>query len=842
MAGCASAAAACAPAARYALGPRPAVVAVVAVAGQLRGEAVCSLDKQRLCLGKETRHHSRLQRSTKRTSTARTHRLTEAGLHRASERWFAQVAVTGRDVADTFPANAAVAPADTTADETAEIYTDISAMIREAAKTPGSGPAASPSTGGAASGAADAAAGAASDALSSLKRAASSITQAPHSSPPANMDVRSTSNAMQALKDAASTVTQAPKLAVPDVKLPSVSPPVSVDVPSASDAVQSLKDAASAFKEGPKKLALPDLKLPSVPDAIQSLKGAASSIIRPTQPALPELDKSSAGGKGQSLMDAASSITQPSQSTTPEVGKSSAAGAVQSLKDAASNVFQSKKPPVPDVTAPPQISAPSSTTDLSGALEKSQQAAADAVSNVEGIYDSATLSVNNFLKTWVSTIENAQQSVKTGLDNATTTVKDGIVVYANPFQTGSPLNNGLQVLVDGVKTGAKVAAGAAGGATGQLYGIVRENLPSEAQVTLDTAQEKLASLGGPLTYAIDKAGAAIEGAERAVGLDPNNPAISVLLVAGSSTFLGLSLWRARYGGYSGDLLPDVAYKLLKDEGNVLLVDIRGQDARDRDGVPDLRRGLRFKAASVELEQLDGPLRSQLRKADETDVLMTAAKIKGLKGVKSNTKVVILDENGSRSKDIARALKRIGVKRPYRVDGGFKAWSSALRTKEDVAETPLQILKKEAEAIIEDVKPTPLGVAGVTGASGLGIWGLLNWETSLEVIGLLVVGQALLRRVSSYESVDDVTQDLRRLTKPWSWAVQAFGAISGAVTSSASRLQLATNSASSSSSLSSSKFRPSSINEGGDDTIEYSDDSAKATTSVVDPVNRPVPKP
>ncbi len=38
----------------------------------------------------------------------------------------------------------------------------------------------------------------------------------------------------------------------------------------------------------------------------------------------------------------------------------------------------------------------------------------------------------------------------------------------------------------------------------------------------------------------------------------------------------VSYWRARYGGYSGDLKPTSALDLLKKDGNVVLVDIRPQ--------------------------------------------------------------------------------------------------------------------------------------------------------------------------------------------------------------------------------------------------------------------------
>jgi hypothetical protein len=91
----------------------------------------------------------------------------------------------------------------------------------------------------------------------------------------------------------------------------------------------------------------------------------------------------------------------------------------------------------------------------------------------------------------------------------------------------------------------------------------------------------------------------IENVERAAGVNPENPLTPVLVVVGGTLCIGLSYWQVRYGGYSGDLIPTSALDILKKDGNAVLVDLRSQVEREKDGVPDLRRGARSRSATVE---------------------------------------------------------------------------------------------------------------------------------------------------------------------------------------------------------------------------------------------------
>ncbi|KAI5555591.1 hypothetical protein BDE02_19G092900 [Populus trichocarpa] len=109
--------------------------------------------------------------------------------------------------------------------------------------------------------------------------------------------------------------------------------------------------------------------------------------------------------------------------------------------------------------------------------------------------------------------------------------------------------------------------------------------------------------------------------------------------------------------------------------------------RERDGIPDLRRAARFRYASVTLPEVDGPVRKLLKGGRDLDDILTAAVIRNLKAVQDRYQVIVMDADGSRSKGIARSLRKLGVKRPYLVQGGFQSWvKQGIQVKELKPET------------------------------------------------------------------------------------------------------------------------------------------------------------
>ncbi|KAL2325955.1 hypothetical protein Fmac_025013 [Flemingia macrophylla] len=121
--------------------------------------------------------------------------------------------------------------------------------------------------------------------------------------------------------------------------------------------------------------------------------------------------------------------------------------------------------------------------------------------------------------------------------------------------------------------------------------------------------------------------------------------------------------------------------------------------------------------------VDSSIRKLLKGGRDLYDSLIAAIIRNLKIVKDSSRVIVLDVDGTRSKGIARSLRKIGVKaslsipaaifaNPYVVQGGFRSWTKqGIRIKELKLETTLSILNEEAEAILEDVSPSPLQLLG-----------------------------------------------------------------------------------------------------------------------------------
>ncbi|XP_043705356.1 uncharacterized protein LOC122655208 [Telopea speciosissima] len=305
----------------------------------------------------------------------------------------------------------------------------------------------------------------------------------------------------------------------------------------------------------------------------------------------------------------------------------------------------------------------------------------------------------------------------------------------------------------------------AGGAASVVYsyGSVKELLPPEVRDVLNLSEDKATKILRPVGTAFEQVYIVIEALEKNLGLDPNDPIVPFALFLGALTTLGVSYWGLTYGGYAGDLFPKSALELLTGENNVVLIDVRPENFRERDGVPDLRRGARYRYASISLPQIDGSVKKLIKSGRDLDDAIIAAVIRNLKIVQDRSKVILMDVDGTRSKGIARSLRKLGVKKPYRVQGGFLSWAKdGLRIKELQPETTLSILNEEAEAILEDIKPTPVQVIGYGVGLIAGLYALYEWEKTLQFIGVVGLGQTIYRRVASYEDPEDFKQDVRLL--------------------------------------------------------------------------------
>ncbi|KAJ6433475.1 hypothetical protein OIU84_017212 [Salix udensis] len=311
------------------------------------------------------------------------------------------------------------------------------------------------------------------------------------------------------------------------------------------------------------------------------------------------------------------------------------------------------------------------------------------------------------------------------------------------------------------------------------YGSTKELLPPEIRDALNLSEERATKILRPIGATFQQVYIAIEGLEKSLGLDPNDPIVPLVLFLGTSATLWgfYRVWA--YGGYSGDLSPQLTLKLLAGKGDTILIDVRPEVLRERDGIPDLRRATRFRYASVTLPQVDGPVRKLLKGGQDLDDTLIAAVIRNLKVVKDRYQVIVMDADGSCSKGIARSLRKLGVKRPYLVQGGFQSWAKqGLRVKELRPETALTILSEEAEAILEDIRPSPVQALGYGVGFAAASYALLEWEKTLQFIAIVGLGQTIYRRVASYNGPEDLKQDMRLLLSPVRVGAQAFSWATG----------------------------------------------------------------
>ncbi|KAK1435413.1 hypothetical protein QVD17_01176 [Tagetes erecta] len=386
--------------------------------------------------------------------------------------------------------------------------------------------------------------------------------------------------------------------------------------------------------------------------------------------------------------------------------------------------------------------------------------------------------ITNTFNTVNSSLQLASKSVNDVIDGSLDKLKLSFSSGVSGLSSNSKgvTSKAGVIAVDGLRYAiVTVEAVLAQGAmlVGYAYAYVKDMLPAEVQDVLNGLEDVLRPVG----MAFQQAYVVLEGFETNLGIDPSDPIVPFVLLLVTSTTLWASYWILTYAGYAGDLSPNLTLELLNGKENVALIDVRPEDFRERDGIPDLRRTARFRYASVSFPEVNGDVKKLLKSGKDLDDALLAAVIRNLKVVQEGSKVIIMDADGSRSKGIARALKKVGIKGPYLLQGGFRSWvQEGLRVKEPKPETTLTILSEEAEAILEDV--TPLQVIGYGVGFLAAAYALLEWETTLQLIAIFGIGQTIYKRVASYEDSNDLNRDVRQLLVPVKIGGQAISWAAG----------------------------------------------------------------
>ncbi|KAJ4968609.1 hypothetical protein NE237_015310 [Protea cynaroides] len=440
--------------------------------------------------------------------------------------------------------------------------------------------------------------------------------------------------------------------------------------------------------------------------------------------------------------------------------------------------------PVSDASEMTDVALFKLKTNIEDILSGFNESIDASVDKGERAVKSSVDAINSLLiysiKTAIEAVENAANNVLSFVDQTGELAANRLTGFSDDFKgTTSELGIvAIDTLRKAIVTGEDYLASGAAFVV-YSFGAVKELLPPELRDVLNLYGDKATEILRPVVSALEKVYIAIEVLEKSLGLDPDDPIVLFALSLGTLSTLGVSYWVLTYGGYAGDLLPKSALELLTREKNVVLIDVRPENFRERDGVPDLRRGSRFRYANVSLPQIGGSVTKFVKRGRDLDDAIVAAVIRNLKIVQDRSQVILMDVDGTRSKGIARSLRKLGVKKPYLVQGGFRSWAKdGLRTKELKPETTLTILNEEAEAILEDIKPTPVQVIGYGVGLIAGLYALAEWEKTLQLIGVVGLGQTIYWRVTSYKGSEDLKQDVRLLLVPVTLGAQAFSWVAG----------------------------------------------------------------
>ncbi|PQQ03358.1 uncharacterized protein Pyn_01430 [Prunus yedoensis var. nudiflora] len=434
-----------------------------------------------------------------------------------------------------------------------------------------------------------------------------------------------------------------------------------------------------------------------------------------------------------------------------------------------------------DIDSDQLSSVKTSIEDFIDGLSKSFSASVDkGESSVKSSLDAITSSVSSVVKSANEAVDNAVGGMFSTIDQTGQLGGSKMVKFSSDFKEATSkgtviaidvLRRTVVVVEDSLSNGASFVVSS--------YQSAKDFLPPDVSDALNLSEKRAAEFLGPAKSAFQQVYIAIEGLEENLGLDPNDPIIPFVIFLGTSATLWVIYLVRTFSGYAGDLSPQSTLELLTGKENAVLIDVRPEVMREKEGIPDLRRAARFRYASVTLPEVDGSLWKLLKSGKDLDDTLTAAVIRNLKIVRDRSKVIIMDGDGTRSKGIARSLRKLGLKKPYLVQGGFESWvKHGLRIKELKPETTLTILNEEAEAILENINPSRAQVLGY----GVGLiaasYALLEWEKTLQLIGVVGLGQTIYRRVATYENAEDFKQDVRLLLAPVRVGAQAFSWAAG----------------------------------------------------------------
>jgi rhodanese-related sulfurtransferase len=315
---------------------------------------------------------------------------------------------------------------------------------------------------------------------------------------------------------------------------------------------------------------------------------------------------------------------------------------------------------------------------------------------------------------------------------------------------------------------AAAAAASAQGATAELVGAA-------GGVVSSALGAAAAALPGPLREAL---AAAAPPAADLLGRAAHDPVTAAVLVVVGILAPAALAWRAAYGGYAGLVAPAAAAAALEagaPKGGrpppPLLVDLRAESARARDGVPDLRFAARGRGVVVPPPALPPRVARAARGgAAALEASVAGALVAGLAKADPKGRIFLLDGGDGKATAVARAARAAGVRGAFVVEGGFPAWRAAglaVAPRPDFDDSPGAVLGDAVAGLAAGLTTSasstaaasPLAAAGLVSGLAGATMVALNLKAALEVVGVLGLGLTLGRRLLSYESPADLAADI-----------------------------------------------------------------------------------
>uniref|UniRef100_A0A6T8TBB3 Rhodanese domain-containing protein n=1 Tax=Chlamydomonas leiostraca TaxID=1034604 RepID=A0A6T8TBB3_9CHLO len=500
--------------------------------------------------------------------------------------------------------------------------------------------------------------------------------------------------------------------------------PVAVEAPPAA-VVEQAPEAASPVA------AVTDV-LDNTGDA--AVAAASAAVDAASDAAAAAADAAAAAADAAAEAAAAAQAAAEEAAAAASGLVSGAAGAVSDLTDSITGSVTGLTDSVTEGVSSLTSSVGSSVSEVTGAAG---QAVGDALGAVGGAVSTVTDTVGSTLSATTSAVGSTLKQVADTIDATTTSV-----------------STTTSALVQGVES--SVAA-----TTAAVWGAV----PAPAQ-------EALVQAGGAVGSAASFAA--------------EYPAPTLVLAGAVVVPAAVNAYKARYGGYAGELAPQAVSELLAGEEPALLLDVRPEAARKADGLPELKLGARFKAValpvSVAAAQVQratpAPVMRGVRSRDELTLQVYAAFVANLRQVATPlTKVVVMDrEDSEAARAVARALRAEGLFSAYVAADGYKGWVGAGLpvTKErgveydasaaDLISDNIEVVAKQAGALATRLKDPQVAVP-VASTTAVGAVALYNYHVTLQLIALAGMGITLYTEIDKYGSLAGAVEAWKKALTP-----------------------------------------------------------------------------